>query len=214
MNRKLKMLGLVLIGVCAIVGMSASSASATVRWTFIDGHDFAEASQIGTDVLTVGAGTVKCNEATFAGTSAAVSTSELSLAPTYKECTAFGFVNATIDTNGCSYNLTVAATNALHINCPANPITITAFNCEVTLPSQTISGGITYHNSGSATTMDVLETEELSGITYIQHSKSFPGCSTAGTGTATSLFHNGTLSSQKTITATTTSHTHDSITVS
>jgi hypothetical protein len=215
MNRKLKALGLSLVAVFALSAMMAVAASAAEFKSEVS-HTSLSGSQLGTDVFTTNAGTVKCNEATYAGTSAEQNSTKASVTPTYTECTAFGFVNTKIDTNGCEYQFTTGSPNSVHIVCPAGQsIVVTAFNCEVTVPAQTISGGITFDNEGSGKTMDVRVTVSLTGITYIQHSKSFPGCKTEGTAGAgaTSLFHDGTYTGEATVTATNTAGEHVSITV-
>jgi hypothetical protein len=53
-----------------------------------------------------------------------------------------------IDTNGCSYRFDSNGNN-VDIICGANPITVTAFNCWVTVGSQEIIGPVTYTNQGS-----------------------------------------------------------------
>jgi hypothetical protein len=191
MNRKLKGLGLMFVALLALAGFS-SSAMATefhseVAHTIIDGEQPAETN----DVFTVKAGTVTCKSATYSGTVNSATTSEVTVQPKYSECTAFGFVNTTIDVpSGCWYRFT-PDTNPLHIVCGAEPITVTAFNCWITVGSQTNSG-ITYSNSGSGSSRDVTVTANATGLTYTQHSKSFPGC-TSGTFTDGKYVGKGTV---------------------
>lgn len=216
MNRWLKLCGVAVAGVLMIGAVSASAASAATTFTLGTTHTTLDGSQLGTDELVVNGGKVTCNEAVYSGTSTEASPHSIAVTPTYSECVAFGFVNSTIDMNGCYYEFTFSATtNAFHIKCPTNPIAITAFNCEVTLLPQTANGGIIYHNEGSGEAMDIEPTLNLTGLTYVQHSKSFPGCSTAGTnGVATSFFHDGKFNAQITLTGTTTPGTQVGITLS
>jgi hypothetical protein len=196
MNRKLKGLGLMFVALLALAGFS-SSAMATefhseTAHTIIKG----EQPEGSNDVFTVNAGKVTCTSATYAGTTSAVTTPEVTVTPTYTGCTAFGFVNTTIDVpggnvaaganGGCDYRFTPStASSQLHIICGAGEvINVTAFNCWVTIGSQT-TGGITYTNSGAGTARDVTVNANISGIVYTQHSKSFPGCSNG-------TFSNGT----------------------
>jgi hypothetical protein len=176
MNRKLKALGLALVAVLAMGALSASAASAENFHSESATDTVLKGSQVGTDVFTVNAGTVKCNEATYAGTQSGATATTVKVTPTYSECTAFGFVSTAIDVNGCTYEFSSDNSNVV-IGCATNPITVTAFNCWVTVGSQTTNGGITYTNTGAGASRDVDVTVNISGIHYVQHSKSFPGCS-------------------------------------
>jgi len=198
MTRKLKALGLAFVAVLAFGALSATAASAAsfhseVEHTIIDGaQPVAE-----DDVFTVNAGTVKCTSATYTGTQSTATNETVTVTPSYSGCTAFGFVNAPIDVNGCTYTFN-AANDDLIITCPeGKTITVTAFNCHVDVGSQTIGTGISYHNGGSGKTRDVTATANLSGLTYTQTSKTFPGC-TNGT------FTNGTYKGSGTVTGTNT----------
>jgi hypothetical protein len=198
MTRKLKALGMALFAVMAMGAFSASMASANFHsessHTIIDGKQPVAED----DVFTVNAGTVKCTEASYSGTQNATTTSAVSVVPKYTGCTAFGFVNAPIDVVDCEYEFT-ATTTTLHIRNVPNKtckITVTAFNCHVSLGAQTLTG-ITYDNAGSEKTRDVTATANISNIKYTQESKSFPGC-TNGT------FTNGTYKGSGTVTGTNT----------
>jgi hypothetical protein len=188
MNRKLKALGLALIAVAAM----AFSASAAMAAEFHSEatHTILSGSQVGEDKFKVNAGTVTCGEATYSGTQATATAETQTVTPTYSECKAFGFVNTTIDVNGCTYTFN-ANNSGITITCSGSPITVTAFNCWVTVGSQTINSGVTYTNEvtkdkvgeelvATENTRDVKVSVNLTGITYTQHSKSFPGCSTNG----------------------------------
>ena len=140
--------------------------------------------QIGEEVFTFNAGTVKCNSMTETGSVAAKTTSEIDTAPSFSGCTAFGFVSTVIDTNGCTLKWTWVAFT-LHLTCPTGKVIhITAFNCWVTLGPQTISG-FTIINFGIGVGRFLKMVKKFTGLTYTQVSKSFPGC-TSGT------FTNGT----------------------
>jgi hypothetical protein len=191
MNRKLKALGLALAAVMAMAAF-ASSASAAEFHSEV-AHTQITGSQIGTDVFTVNAGTVKCTEATYSGTqTTGVTATEVSVVPAYSGCTAFGFVSTPIDVNGCKYQFTPNANPYLHIICSGSPITVTAFNCYVKVASQTVNSGVTYTNTGAGTARDVDVKVSLSGLTYSQESKSFPGCSNG-------TFTNGTYTGEATV---------------
>jgi hypothetical protein len=203
MNRKLKALGAALMAVLAFSAVAVSTASA---WEFHGeaAHTVLTGNQVGEDVFTVNAGTVRCKSATYSGTNSVATTTTQTVSPTYKECTAFGFVSTAIDTNGCAYEFHAVGTGTpsdftgtTTIVCSSGqPIVVTAFNCEVTVPAQHIKGGsVVFKNEGAGKTRDVLTEVNLSGIEYIQHSKSFPGC----TSNETKPFTNGTYTGKATI---------------
>jgi hypothetical protein len=193
MNHKPKALGLAFLAVVALGVLSTSTASAG-EFHSEGSHSVISGSQVGEEVLTVSAGTVKCKEATYSGTQSTATATTLKVTPTYSECTAFGFVNATIDTNGCEFKLSGDNQNVA-IVCPAGKaITVTAFNCEVTIVEQETTGiGVTYTDHIIGTTRHIGVSWHLS-IEYIQHSKSFPGCSGH-----TTLLAGGTWSAESTI---------------
>lgn len=133
------------------------------------------------DVITVNAGTVTCSQKTYAGTTSAATGSTLNLAPTFLECTAFGFVNAAYDVNGCEFQY--HDTGAMNIACPeGKSMVVTAFNCHVSIPAQSWVPGITYSNQGTGKSRDIRINQSTSGLKYTQASKTFPGC-TNGTST-------------------------------
>jgi hypothetical protein len=176
MKCKLRNLGLALLAVMAMGALSSSAASAGEFHSESGTETVIKGSQVGTDVITVNAGTVKCSEVTYAGTQAGATATTVKVTPTYSECTAFGFVNTKIDTNGCEFELS-GDNGSVKIICPAGKaITVTAFNCEVTIFGQEVHEVLTYTNYGVASTRHIGTNWHLS-IKYIQHSKSFPGCS-------------------------------------
>jgi hypothetical protein len=202
MNRELKTLGVAFAAVMAMA-IFAGTASATLALFHSEvSHTEIKGEQDGTDVFTVNAGTVKCTVATYFGTTSVVTPTEITVKPTYNNCTAFGFVNTTIDTNGCSYTFTSHPTTppVMHIVCPSAPITVTAFNCWVTVGSQTVNSGIAYTNKSTETTRDVTVDVNLSSLTYTQHPQKIPQC-TRGT------FTNGTYVGAATVKGTNTAGT-------
>jgi hypothetical protein len=190
MNRKLKALGLTVVALMAAMALSVSAASAAEFHSEV-AHTSLSGSQIGTDVFTVNAGTVKCTEATYTGTQSAETAKTVKVLPKYSGCTAFSFVNTTIDVNGCEYEFSGENTDVNIVNC-ATPITVTAFNCWVTVGAQSGLKSVTYTNEGSGTSRDVKVKVAITGIKYTQHSKSFPGCS-SGT------FTNGSYTGEATV---------------
>jgi hypothetical protein len=189
MNRKLKILGLALVAVAAM----AFSASAAMAASFHSeaSHTIISGSQIGEDKFKVNAGTVTCGKATYSGTQSSATAETQTVTPSYSECKAFGFVNTTIDVNGCTYTFN-ANNGDLTLACSSSPIVVTAFNCWVTIEGQNWHEVVVYTNEGSGSSRDVKVSVNIAGIKYTQHSKSFPGC-TNGT------FENGTYEGAATV---------------
>jgi hypothetical protein len=198
MNRKLKALGLALIAVAAMAAFSVSVASAS-EFHSAGSHTALSGTQVGEDKFKVNAGTVTCTSANYSGTQTTATSTSIRVLPSYGGCKAFGFINATIDVNGCEYEFTAGSGSSAGVDivCPVGKlIVVTAFNCEVTVPAQIPQGQATITNVSNHTTVVVA----LSGITYIQHSKEFPGCNTKGTNNeATTFFHDGTYEGHATV---------------
>lgn len=193
MNRKL--IPLLLIAV-ALVAAFASAAQAST-FTAEKYPATIEGTQVGQHVFSIENGlTVKCEKATFHGTLSAASTT-ITMSPTYTVCTAFGFLNATVNFNGCKYLFhageEVAAdkhAGSVDIVCPAGGfIAISASTCETQIPPQT---GLNTNNIENNTSpMDATATGSLTGITYTKTKDGFL-CPFAGTGTKTDGGYAGT----------------------
>lgn len=183
MNRKLKILGALL---AAMMAIGAASASAEPLFHSEVEHTIGDGEQTGSNmVFSVNAGTITCSTVTGSGTMVGKTFKEATATPTFSGCTAFGFVNATVDTNGCSNVIT--ADIEVHLVCPAGKtMQVTAFNCWISIPPQSATS-VEYVNTGSGSSRTILARESGTGIHYTQTSKSFPGCSngTFTNGTAT-----------------------------
>jgi hypothetical protein len=193
MNRKLKVIGLAIAAVMALAAFLGPAAAAEFHSEVA--HTQISGSQIGSDSFTGNAGTWKCSELTYIGTQATEATSsEITATPKFGGCTAFGFIGATIDVNGCDYRFTPNANPYLHIVCPTKPIEVTTATCTITFPAQTVNSGVTYTNERAGTTRDLRVKFSMTGLSYTQDNKAFPNCP-GGAGT----FSNGTYSGEATI---------------
>jgi|GEM_PF-1204185 len=144
-------------------------------------------SQIGEDVFTFNAGTVKCKSVTYTGFLPAESAS-LELTPSYGECTAFGFLGTMIDVNGCKYRFNSEsvlaedkASGSVDVVCPGgNKIVITAPNCEVSVGNQNGLKTVNYTDTTTALPKkDIDISVNTPALIYTQISKGFPGCTNA-----------------------------------
>jgi hypothetical protein len=173
MNRKLITGFLPITALLAMAAISAPGAFAGYHSE--TSHTLIQGSQIGETTFTVNAGTIRCNSVTYSGTLSTQTSESIAGEPKYAECTAFGFISSPVDANGCTTVFTTQPAFIDHRICHSAPVTVTAFNCWVTIGSQTV-GGNTMVNEGAGSSRDLRFTINASGITYTQHSKSFPGC--------------------------------------
>ncbi len=175
---KIKVLVLALGAMLALAAGQASSAGAVPLFHSEVSHTLGNGANVGDLVMTVNAGSIKCKKVTGTGTLSAATVTEATSTPTYSECTAFGFVNTTIDMNGC-YNV-ITADIEVHLKCPeGQTMQVTAFNCWISIPPQSATSA-EYETVGSGSSREIVARESGEGIHYTQTSKSFPGC-TAGT---------------------------------
>jgi len=135
-------------------------------------------------VFTTPAATTSCKKVSYGGSFGAKTTAELTITPTYSECTMttiFGNFAATVDfkTNECDYRYTTSGEFHLICNKPEGLI-LNSAGCKITYPSQTVSKVI-YGNSNAGTSRDIGFGHELSGMTS---TATGPFCSTLGNSTS------------------------------
>jgi len=197
MIRKLKIFSMATAATLALVAVSASAVSAAEFHTGIVYPISGSQTAAENDVTTFTAGTVKCATIVYTGELKTETSSTLTLAPSFSDCTAFTFVKTSIDTNGCEYVFHAGGEGSMDIVCPAGKsIVVTAFNCEVTIGPQTLKS-VSYANEEAEGSRDIKINMNLTGLSYTQHSKSFPGCAANGT----NPFSNGTTKGEITLNA-------------
>jgi hypothetical protein len=179
MKRNLKALGLVLAATFAFSAMAASAASA--HWVFtpevkpavITGEQIehiVEGKEANYLEITGKKSRVHCNKAKYDGTTEALETEDVTVHPTYSECSATGGFATTVDTKGCDFTLTGETDSEkhgkTHLICETGSdisVTIPSINCTITIHEQTpTAGGVTYTNNGK----HVDATATITGITY------------------------------------------------
>jgi hypothetical protein len=189
MTRKFKTLGVALFAVLALTAVMASAASAANYTAGAYPTTGTGESALGNDTFTTEAGKVEC-KSHFSSTLAA-SSSTLTVTPKYTSCRAFGFLEATVNMNGCDYLFTTPTTPVadvssanVDVNCsPAgNKIIITAATCKVEIGAQTPTGSVAITNDTAAG--DVTVKANVTGIAYTVVTDGF-GCPFAGTGAKT-----------------------------
>jgi hypothetical protein len=168
MIRNIKVLGLALVAVLAMSVVAVGSASAA-EFTASSYPANGEGGQTTPHKFTVQGQAVECSTANFTGSLSAAS-GELNITPVYENCIAFGFLNATVSMNGCTYKFTAGTgsadnyTGGVHIVCPAGKsITVVAATCTVHIPAQTPTVNTVDFENKTATG-DVLVTSTAEGI--------------------------------------------------
>jgi len=141
----------------------------------------------GNDVFTTEGGKVECSSH-YKGTLSAAS-STLTVVPTYTNCRAFGFLEASVSMNGCDYlfksptGSSDSYTAAVAIKCTAPVgIIITAATCQVNLGEQSPTGSVAITNETAAG--DIKVKANVTGIEYDVLQDGF-GCPFSGTGLKT-----------------------------
>jgi hypothetical protein len=181
MKTKIKSLGCTLVALLAIAGIQASTASAEPLFHSEAEHTIGTGEQETQIVFTVNAGTIKCNKLSGQGTMAGKTFTEATTTPVYSECTAFGFLNATINMNGCHFVIT--ADIEVHMICPAGQMMVVkAGNCTVKVGPQSATS-VEYETVGTGSKREIIAREEGSGIHYLQEDGFL--CPGTGSGTFT-----------------------------
>jgi hypothetical protein len=200
MIRNLKRLGVAMVAVVALSAMAASSASAVDHFTAAkETAVLTGLSKVGRFFITKTNGgilaEVKCTTGKFKATIAnspivattfATYEGTLEKTPHTTHCTASGagLTKATVDMNGCDYELTGETTGkykekegvdaTVSIKCPENAEIrlTTGAGCDLLLPKQTSTeGGVIYTNGTDEyepgkTVKDVTVTATVTGLTY------------------------------------------------
>ena len=172
----------------AFLADSASASPLTVNEGSTGTTYYTADQDGGNQVYKTPEGEVKCNTAVYSATSTGFSVSELTFTPDYTNCTAFGFANVDLNTNGCTYTFDEPTAIAgavtwdpsqIHLVCPAGKSieitpTFTFLGMQVAICTQFIGpqtpggGHIVGKGAGSNTAngMDITLEITLEGIAY------------------------------------------------
>jgi hypothetical protein len=169
--RNLKALGLALVAVFALTAVAASAAQAA-EFHAEEAPVFFEGSQVEQHIFTVDKGTVKCNTATFTGSSATATTATVTLTPVYSTCK-FAGTAADVKMNGCDYlfHLSSATTATVDVVCSGGAeieVESTTTNCIVHVPAQNGLSHVILASEGTTTTRDITATVTVAGIHYTE----------------------------------------------
>jgi hypothetical protein len=158
MIRKLKLFGAVLGAVIATGALTASAAIAIPQFTASSYP--AQTTATGIAFLNTEAGWTECDVHVL-GHSISASSSTHTLTKTYSNCVAFGFLNATVNTEGCAYVLHATEqvsggvyNHHVDVVCPAGKsIKIEASTCKAEVKAQNNRTTVTTTNSGGSVTV-------------------------------------------------------------
>jgi len=200
MIRNLKALGLAFVAVLAMSAVVSSAAQATPEYTCSTYPCTATGSNTaGNETFTTPGGTVQCDShfvvEKYRGTNEdiAAATSTVTVTPTYTNCVAFGFLNATVNMNGCDYEFHATEKLgeghyihhvAIHCTPTGNKIKITAATCEVEVPAQTLTDVTTKNEPGGVVKVVPTVTEITMNVV-----KDGFGCPFSGTGHTKGSYH-------------------------
>jgi hypothetical protein len=200
MTPKIKGLGLAFVAITAMSMVAASGAQASAVHFGPLVSIFGERTvQDQTHQFTTSHGQVQCTQSLFEGKVSTSGAVDAEFTATYTGCLCFGLA-CTIDLNGCKYNLSGAGEAALTAKvqvtgCTAGKqIEITALNCVITVPEQTVGGHVFATNQ---TQQDVTIQATATGITYQSHGAGCPNPHAI----PTTQTHNGTFQGQTTVQA-------------
>lgn len=148
----------------------------------------------GAETITFEAGKLEC-AGHFEGTLPGITTT-LTLKPKYTSCSAFGFLEATVNAEGCTYELhstenVEANVRKSHVDvvCPAGQsIKVTAATCKAEVKAQTGLTTVKTTNEGGKVKL----TWEVTGIAYTVTQDGI-GCPFAGTGSKTNATYAGSV---------------------
>ena len=207
MTRKIKSLALAFVTIAAMSMIAASGAQAGTldhgggASVSIFGSKLAQGSA---NTFTTSHGSFSCQQPTFEGTGGASPLHQLEVTATYHGCLCFGLA-CTIDMNGCKYTITgagqAANTSVVQITgCTAGKtIEITAFNCVITVPEQTLTGHLVAAAAQQPPPDDI--TVQATGITTIKYQSHGLGCPNAHQAPQTQQTENGQFQGQTTVQA-------------
>ncbi len=185
MIRNIKILGITVVAAMALSAVVASAAMAVPQFTASTyPAQVTGTSAVGAEKFKTDGGTIEC-KGHFLSASLGAANSTLTVTPKYSECTAFGGLNATFNTEGCTYvfhatELVSAGVYKHHVDivCPAGQsVKFVASTCKAEIKSQTGLTTVKTTNSGTS----VVVNPEVTKIAYTVTEDGFL-CPFTGTG--------------------------------
>jgi hypothetical protein len=166
--KHLKTLGLAILAILAVSALSgAASASAAEFHASAVGLSL-HGEQKSSHKFTVTGSSITCTTATFTGTTAALNTTTQKMHPSYSGCTAFGFVGATVKTEGCQYIFHTGTGTVDLEECTNGGIVVEASSafgkCVMDTPNQTGINNQSWTTEGESPNRDILSTSNATNV--------------------------------------------------
>jgi hypothetical protein len=183
---KLKLLSVGVFAVFVLVAATASPASAASYTASSYPTKAVGISPLGNGTFTTEAGKVEC-VTHYESHSLVASSSGWIVTTFFTECRAFGFLSATVNMGSCSFQLLTPSGSgdsysaAVKILCSeaANPITVTASTCKMTIGEQSPTGSVAITNNTPEGDLSIKA--NVTGIKYTVTQDGI-GCAFSGTG--------------------------------
>jgi hypothetical protein len=193
--KHLKTLGLAAMAVMALAAFVGVSSASATEFHATGGTTLTGVVGENNHVFTIEGSTVTCNTIAFNGTAAASGTSVTqTMHPSYSNCTAFGFINAVINTSNCLYEFN-ANTNTVNLTSCTSPINIVAESgfgtCKATVGNQNGINGQTFINMGTTGSNTATLTENSSANNIITNVNTSNGICPINTGTKNTAEYDG-----------------------
>jgi hypothetical protein len=181
MLRNLMRAAILSAALCALGAVTASAAFGAGEFTVGPTPAAITAEQSTLNVLeitnptTTGFVKTKCGIATFEGTTTSTAATELTITPTYEECT-LGGLAYDIKMNGCKYKFTGSGVRTANVDitgCTSGKkIELIKGNCTITIPEQGPLGTVTFVNNAAGSSMDATAMMDFTTIALTQGSGS------------------------------------------
>jgi hypothetical protein len=167
--KHLKTLGLLAVAIAALTAFVGVSSAAAAEFHSSGGAGVkVTGTQATSHKFTVTGSSITCTTATFTGTTAAATSTTQTVHPEYSGCTAFGFVGATVNTEGCLYHFDSNSANVKLSGCTSGGITVTASSafgkCVMDVPNQEGINGQSFATAGTAPNRHITVTTNSSNI--------------------------------------------------
>jgi hypothetical protein len=193
--KHLKTLGLAAMAVMALAAFVGVSSASATEFHATGGTTLTGVVGENNHVFTIEGSTVTCNTIAFNGTAAASGTSVTqTMHPSYSNCTAFGFINAVINTSNCLYEFN-ANTHLVNLTSCTSPINIVAESgfgtCKATVGNQNGINGQTFINMGTTGSNTATLTENSSANNIITNVNTSNGICPINTGTKNTAEYDG-----------------------
>ncbi|MFL5834486.1 MAG: hypothetical protein ACJ76B_10990 [Solirubrobacterales bacterium] len=177
MIRNLKILGLALVALLAMSAL-ASTASAQFESEAESTNLTASSNAMQKIAFSEGGIAIECTTLKVSGTQAGKANATVTIAPVYSNCETFLGAATSFNTNGCKFVfhlLKGSTSGTTDIECEAGKAMefIIGSICRYTIGTQTGLGSLSFKNTGSGTTREIIVEQNLKGITSTRTTNDF-----------------------------------------